>query len=126
METQKQKMNRKIIAELMRSPLCVRAHVVKTNDITESYFFLTPENIANFIGQRPFAYRIILTTMDGDLILNTFNNRIDSCRDHYLRREVEHFLKPIQSGATAVGCLYTVPAKIAKEYFPLYVRRPFD
>lgn len=53
--------------------------------------------------------------MDSDLILNTFNNRIDSCRDHYLRREAEHFLKPIQSGTTAVGCLYTVPAKIAKE-----------
>lgn len=118
METQMQKMNRKFIAELMRSPLCIRAHVVKSNDITESYFFLTPENIANFIGQRPFVYRIILTTMDGDLILNTFNNRIDS---HYLRREAEHFLKPIQSGTTAVGCLDTVPAKIAKEYFPLYV-----
>lgn len=59
--------------------------------------------------------------MDSDLNLNTFSNRIDSCRDHYLRREAEHFLKPIQSGTTAVGCLYTVPAKIAKEYFPLYV-----
>ena len=126
METPKQKMNRKLIAELMRSPLCVRAHVVKFNDITESYFFLTPENIANFIGQRPFAYRIILTTMTGDLILNTFSNRIDSCQDHYLRREVEHFLNPIQSGATAAGSTFTVPAKVAKEYFPLYVRRPDD
>lgn len=123
MGTKKQDMGRKIIAELLHSPLCVRAHVVKYEDITESYFFLTPENIANFLGQRPFAYRIILTTMTGELILNTFGNKIDYCPDHYLQREIERFLEPIQSGAKAAGSLYTISNKAAKAYFPLYAKR---
>ena len=45
-----------------------------TEEEKNSLFHNTPENIASFIGSRPFVDQMILTTPMDELIMNTMGN----------------------------------------------------
>ena len=64
----------------------------------EYRFAATPQNIANFVGSRPKAERIVLTDVLDRLLLDTRGNIIETCPDSELLEKVKHFLIPIQTG----------------------------
>lgn len=69
------------IQALMDSGEVVHAHVYSNGGREEFLFHNTPENIASFIGSRPFVDQMILTTPMDELIMNTMGNFIDQCPD---------------------------------------------
>ena len=78
----------------------VHAHVYE-NGVREEFLFQnTPENIASFIGSRPFVERMVLTDPLDRLIMDTIGNFIDHCPDKMLLEEVKKILIPIQLGET--------------------------
>ncbi len=66
----------------------------------EEYVFdMTPENIANFIGQHIFdAEKMVLTDMCDRLILDTSGCFIDNCPNQRLCSQILERLVPIQIG----------------------------
>ena len=72
-------------------------------------FSLTPENIANFIGQRMGQDVEITMTDQLDLtVLTTFGGFIDKCPDRNLLQNVLQHLVPIQMGEAAPKDVTTV------------------
>lgn len=73
-------------------------------EIPEVFVFsLTPENIANFIGQRMGQDVEITMTDQLDLtVLTTFGGFIDKCPDRSLLQDVLQHLVPIQMGQAMV------------------------
>ena len=70
---------------------------------------MTPENIANFIGQRMGQDVEITMTDQLDLtVLTTFGGFIDKCPDRSLLQSVLQHLVPIQMGAAAPKDVPTV------------------
>ena len=71
-------------------------------EIPEVFVFsLTPENIANFIGQRMGQDVEITMTDQLDLtVLTTFGGFIDKCPDRSMLQNVLQHLVPIQMGQT--------------------------
>ena len=69
-------------------------------EIPEVFVFsLTPENIANFIGQRMGQNVEITMTDQLDLtVLTTFGGFIDKCPDRNLLQDVLQHLVPLQMG----------------------------
>lgn len=62
-------------------------------------FSLTPENIANFIGQQMGRDTEMTLTDQLDVtVLTTFGGFIDKCPDRNLRQNVLQYLVPIQMG----------------------------
>ena len=63
---------------------------------------MTPENIANFIGQhRGDSSEMTLTDQLDVTILTTYGEFIDKCPDKELLRDVLQYLVPIQMGEAA-------------------------
>ena len=79
-------------------------------EIPEAFVFsLTPENIANFIGQRMGQDVEITMTDQLDLtVLTTFGGFIDKCPDRNLLQNVLQHLVPIQMGQTMAKEVPTV------------------
>ena len=79
-------------------------------EIPEVFVFsLTPENIANFIGQRMGQDVEITMTDQLDLtVLTTFGGFIDKCPDRNLLQNVLQHLVPIQMGQTMAKEVPTV------------------
>jgi hypothetical protein len=79
-------------------------------EIPEVFVFsLTPENIANFIGQRMGQDVEITMTDQLDLtVLTTFGGFIDKCPDRSLLQDVQQHLVPIQMGQTMAKEVPTV------------------
>lgn len=79
-------------------------------EIPEVFVFsLTPENIANFIGQRMGRDAEMTLTDQLDLtVLTTFGGFIDKCPDRNLLRNVLQHLVPIQMGQTMAKEVPTV------------------
>ena len=72
-------------------------------------FSLTPENIANFIGQRMGQDVEITMTDQLDLtVLTTFGGFIDKCPDRNPLQKVLQYLVPIQMGEAAPKDVPTV------------------
>ena len=82
----------------MDSGEVVHAYVYSNGGREEFLFHNTPENIASFIGSRPFVDQMILTTPMDELIMNTMGNFIDQCPDKELLEQVKETLIPIQLG----------------------------
>jgi hypothetical protein len=79
-------------------------------EIPEVFVFsLTPENIANFIGQQTGQNVEITMTDQLDLtVLTTFGGFIDKCPDRSLLHNVLQHLVPIQMGQAMVKEVPTV------------------
>ena len=79
-------------------------------EIPEVFVFsLTPENIANFIGQQTGQNVEITITDQLDLtVLTTFGGFIDKCPDRSLLQNVLQHLVPIQMGQAMVKEVPTV------------------
>ena len=79
-------------------------------EIPEVFVFsLTPENIANFIGQQTGQNVEITITDQLDLtVLTTFGGFIDKCPDRSLLQDVLQHLVPIQMGQTMAKEVPTV------------------
>jgi hypothetical protein len=72
-------------------------------------FSLTPENIANFIGQRMGQDTEMTLTDQLDVtVLTTFGGFIDKCPDRGMLQNVLQHLVPIQMGQTRVKEVPTV------------------
>ena len=89
----------KTIPELLRkSEDLVIAHVYKNDECEQFLFQGTPENIASFIGSRPFVDSIILTDVLDRPLLSTIGYFLGQCPDQKLREEIIEPLTAIQTG----------------------------
>lgn len=86
------------LAKLLDDDDTVCARVCDRNGYSEYLFQGSPENIANFIGSRPMADRIILSDARECPFIWTFGYFIDRCPDQALLKKVMKELLPIQMG----------------------------
>lgn len=78
---------------------------------------MSPENIANFIGQhRGDCSKIVMTDRMDMLVLNTYGEFIDRCPDRELLLNVLTHLVPIQCGKVNAMDVRSVP----KDIYDLY------
>ena len=84
--------------ELLQSRDVICAHVYDDKGYSEFLFHKNPENIANFIGDRPDVHQIVLTDDQECPILWTIGFFIDRCPDKVRLEEVKKILIPIQMG----------------------------
>lgn len=85
-----------LFASLLKDDNIICAHVYDANGYSEFLFHGSPENIANFIGARPFVNQIVLTDPKEQPFLWTIGYFIDRCSDMALLEEVKSVLIPIQ------------------------------
>lgn len=86
------------IEKLLGSDQLASGYVYQGEQRTEYLFRNTPENIASFIGSRPFVDQIIITDAADWPILSTIGYFIDKCPDQELLDEIKKTLIPIQRG----------------------------
>lgn len=86
------------IENLISSEDQVLAYVYEDGHRDCYLFHGTPENIAHFIGVRPFVDNIVITDPLDRLVLNTIGNFIDICPNKMLLSAVKRILIPIQLG----------------------------
>lgn len=86
------------MAELIEDNDVVIAHIYDRKGYSEFLFHKSPENIANFIGARPFVSQIVLADQQENPFLWTIGYFIDRCPDKVLLEEVKKVLIPIQMG----------------------------
>ena len=86
------------IENLISSEDQVLAYVYEDGHRDCYLFHGTPENIAHFIGARPFVDNIVITDPLDRLVLNTIGNFIDTCPNKMLLSAVKRILIPIQLG----------------------------
>lgn len=106
--TQKQIQN---VESILRSGNVGYAYLYSQGrEIPEVFMFsLTPENIANFIGQRMGQDTEMTLTDQLDVtVLTTFGGFIDKCPDRGMLQNVLQHLVPIQMGQTRVKEVPTV------------------
>ena len=105
------------IQALMDSGEVVHAYVYSNGGREEFLFHNTPENIASFIGSRPFVDQMILTTPMDELIMNTMGNFIDQCPDKELLEQVKETLIPIQLGEAEPQPIFSPSVEEVNEYY---------
>lgn len=105
------------IQALMDSGEVVHAYVYSNGGREEFLFHNTPENIASFIGSRPFVDQMILTTPMDELIMNTMGNFIDQCPDKELLEQVKETLIPIQLGKAEPQPIFSPSVEEVNEYY---------
>ena len=90
-------------------------------------FSLTPENIANFIGQQTGQNVEITMTDQLDLnVLTTFGGFIDKCPDRRLLQDVLQHLVPIQMGQTMAKEVPTVSMDTMELYSEMLEQAQFE
>lgn len=105
------------IQALMDSRDIVHAYVYNNGGREEFLFRNTPENIASFIGSRPFVNQMILTDPMDELIMNTIGNFIDRCPDKVLLERVKETLIPIQLGEAEPQPFFCPSVEEVNEYY---------
>ena len=104
--------------ELLLNPeITVHAYVYEKGARNEYAFQRNPENIASFLGSRPRADKIILTTSFDGLILETTGGSIDRCPDKALLEKVWEALLPIQMGTEEAKRFFCPTMEEVEEYF---------
>ncbi|NBI65955.1 resolvase [Pseudoflavonifractor sp. 60] len=86
------------IEKLLSTDALAYGYVYQDGQRTEYLFQGTPENIAYFIGSRPYVDEMIITDAADWPILNTIGYFIDKCPDQGLLDEIKKTLVPIQKG----------------------------
>lgn len=89
---------------ILRAGMVGYAYVYpRRGEIPDVYVFsMTPENIANFIGQHQAdCSEMTLTDRMDITILTTFGGFIDKCPDREMLQNVLQYLVPIQMGETS-------------------------
>ncbi len=105
------------IQALMDSGDIVHAYVYNNGGREEFLFRSTPENIASFIGSRPFVEQMTLTGPMDELIMNTIGNFIDRCPDRVLLERVKELLIPIQLGEAEPQPFFCPSVEEVNEYY---------
>ena len=97
-------------------------------EIPQVYAFsLTPENIANFIGQQMGQDTEMTLTDQLDLtVLTTFGGFIDKCPDRSLLQDVLQHLVPIQMGQTMAEEVPTVSMETMELYSEMLEQAQFE
>lgn len=112
--------SRKMIQDIMDSESMGYAYVYPLDgDPRKEYLIsLSPENIANFIGNKGYdAEKIIITDVLDRLVVNTSMVFLDTCPDQKLCRKIIGYLAPIQMGEKEAGAILAVSRNTADEYF---------
>lgn len=112
--------DKKMISDIFDSESMGYAYVYPMGgNIRQEYLIsLSPENIANFIGNQGFdAEKIIITDVADRLVVNTSMVFLDTCPDQELCQEIIGYLVPIQLGETEAGSVLAVGRDMANEYF---------
>ena len=86
------------IEKLLGTDELAYGYVYQNGQRTEYMFQGTPENIAYFIGSRPYVDEMIITDAVDWPILSTIGYFIDKCPDQELLDEIKKTLAPIQKG----------------------------
>ena len=101
---------------LLSSENLTYGYVYQDDRRTEYMFQGTPENIAYFIGSRPYVDEMIVTDAAGWPILNTFGYFIDKCPDQELLAEIKKTLIPIQTGEAQAQPFFCPTVEAMDEY----------
>ncbi len=112
--------DKKIIFDIFDSESMGYAYVYPMGgDIRQEYLIsLSPENIANFIGNHGFdAEKIIITDVADRLVVSTSMVFLDTCPNQELCQKIIDYLAPIQRGETEAGSVLAVGRDTADEYF---------
>lgn len=112
--------DKKMISDIFDSESMGYAYVYPIGgDIRQEYLIsLSPENIANFIGNHGFdAEKIIITDVADRLVVNTSMVFLHTCPNQELCQEIIGYLAPIQLGETEAGSVLAVGRDTADEYF---------
>lgn len=104
------------IEKLLSSDELVYGYVYQDGQRSEYMFQGTPENIAYFIGSRPYVDEVIITGAAGWPILSTIGNFIDKCADQELLDEIKKALVPIQKGEAQAQSFFCPTFDEVEEY----------
>lgn len=104
------------IEKLLCSDTLVYGYVYQDGQRAEYLFQGTPENIAYFIGSRPYVDEMIITDAADWPILNTIGYFIDKCPDQELLDEIKRTLIPIQEGKAQAQPFFCPTLDEVEEY----------
>lgn len=104
------------IEKLLHNSSLAYGYVYQDGKRTEYLFQGTPENIAYFVGSRPYVDEMIITDAADWPILNTIGYFIDKCPDQELLDEIKKTLVPIQKGETQAQPFFCPTLDEVEEY----------
>ena len=104
------------IEKLLCTDTLAFGYVYQGGQCTEYLFQGTPENIAYFIGSRPYVDEMIITDAVDMPILNTIGYFIDKCPDQELLDKIKQTLVPIQKGEAQAQPFFCPTLDEVEEY----------